>query len=172
MRHLLTLLLLAAFAGRLSAEEPRYADATGGFSYLPPAGWTLKDVPGMKYRFSIDKPADNFAANINVVDENFTDDLDTYLKANLAGLKNIYQKMEVVSQEPFVTTTGAKAFRVVVNGTVNNRELRQVFFLFTGTGTHKYVMTCTGLAADGDQRDAAFDGAGKSFQVTPATAVP
>jgi hypothetical protein len=172
MRLILILILTSALIGGFAAEESRLAEAKGGFSYLPPIGWTIKEIPGMKYRFSVDQPANQFAANINVVDEEFAGDLDAYVKANLAGLAKFYQKMEVAAQAEFITTNGAKAHRVVVNGTINNRDLRQVFFLFTGTGTRKYVMTCSALAADADQRDALFDAAAKSFQLTAAAPVP
>lgn len=170
MHHILIVILLACFGIGFAAEDTRLIENNDGFSYSPPAGWTLKEIPGQKYRFAMDQPANQFAANINVVDEQFADGLDAYVKANLATLERVYQKMEVASQDGIVTTAGAKARRIVINGRVNDRDLRQVFFLFTGNGQTKYVMTCTALASDGDKRDALYDAAAKSFQVIAKTA--
>lgn len=171
MRHLPILLLLFSFLTiAFSADEERLVEATGGFSYTPPVGWAIREFPGQKYRLSHDQPQNQFSANINVVDESFDGKLGAYVQANLATLEKFYQKFVMVSQGELVTTAGATAHRLTVNGRFNDKELRQIFYFFKGNGKTYFVMTCTSLASDGDQRDALFEKAAKSFQVT--TAVP
>ena len=71
----LVLVSLWAFAGcggkpqhLTKGDEPnRHHEA--GFSFVPPADWEIREMPGMKYKPALAKPEDGFAPNVNVVDE-------------------------------------------------------------------------------------------------------
>ena len=65
------------------ADEPGRFHGKG-FSYLPPQGWALKEIPGLTNKVALATPADGFAPNLNVVDEEFGGSPDEYLEANLA----------------------------------------------------------------------------------------
>jgi len=141
----------------------RYFETEGGFSYIAPSGWRITEYPGLKYKIAIGTPADNFAPNFNVVEENFIGSLDSYATANLETLKTILADLEVISQENFKTDDSENALKVTVEDTQNERHLRQVFYFFAN-GDSKFVITYTRLATASDGTDALVDQSMKTFR--------
>ena len=55
-----------------AAREPgRHYEDVGEFSYVPPTGWTVTEFPGLKYKIVAGTPVEEFAPNVNFVDEPF-----------------------------------------------------------------------------------------------------
>jgi hypothetical protein len=146
-------------------KTPRqHYEKAGAFSYDPPSGWQVVEFPGLKYRISHGPRENEFAPNINVVDEAFSGTLAAYVDANLQNLERLFVNLKVLSREDFRTQDNEAAVKVVTENEQQGRMLRQTFF-FIGSGNRKYVVTCTALADGGDKFDTAFAGSMETFRI-------
>lgn len=144
-----------------SAE--RYHEPSGGFSYIPPAGWEVVKASTLAYKVAVGPETDGFAANLTIVDEPFDGSLDEYVSSALDGLGQYFESFQVLSQEEFTPEEGAPGVRIVAENMQGGRALRQSFYLFD-TGTKKYVVTCTRLAGTGAELDAVCEGSVKTLR--------
>jgi hypothetical protein len=137
----------------------------GLFSYQAPKGWTVKDTSFSKYKVCFDVPKNKFAANINVVLENFSGPLDKYVDLNATNLKasTMFQNLKIVDQKQFTTTDGTSGVRMVVTDSIQNMNLQQVFYFFSGSSDNKFVVTASSLVGDGDTYAPIFDATLKTF---------
>jgi hypothetical protein len=95
----------AIVASPTRADEPtRYVESAGGFSFVPPEGWVLREFRGAKYKVVIGPVTANFAANINVVGESFAGSLDAYVKTSITTLtqaiKGAGSSSKTISRRP------------------------------------------------------------------------
>jgi hypothetical protein len=134
----------------------RHYEPTGGFSYIPPAGWEMVDASSLDYKVAVGPEVDGFAANLTVVDEPFEGSLDEYVSSALGGLSQYFESFQVLSQEEFKPTEGPLGVRIVAENVQGGHALRQAFYLFDGD-TIKIVVTCTRLAEAAAELDAACD---------------
>ena len=160
----LTVGLAAAFSITPALAQGRLSEPAGGFSYLPPAGWHIRTLPGLKYKISYAMPANGFAPNINVVDEVSAMPLDKYLQLSMVGMRKAYTKLRVLKQAPFVTASGVPGERLAVEGVVGDKHMHQIFYVFPANN-RKIVVTASSLASDGGKYDAATDKSIKTFKL-------
>ncbi len=158
----LTALALALTATAAHAG-PQVTDAAGGFSYTAPNGWKVTTMAVSKYKISYAKPANGFAANFNVVDENAALALPAYVRASANTMKSLMPGYHFVSQTPFVTKSGLHGYKVVTDAAPQGRKLRQTYFLFSGHGPRKLVITASVLEAQAAQYAGPIDAAMKTF---------
>ncbi len=158
----LTVLLVCVGCG---GKPPRqHYEKAGAFSYDPPSGWQAVEFPGLKYRISHGPRENEFAPNINVVDEAFSGTLATYVDANLQNMEKVFVNLKVLSREDFKTQDNEAAVKVVTENDQQGRMLRQTFF-FIGSGNRKYVITCTALADGGAKFDSSFAESVETFRM-------
>jgi hypothetical protein len=138
-------------------------EAAGGFSYDPPAGWTVSEFPGLKYRVATGPVQNGFASNINVVDEAFAGSLADYVEMNVSMIQKVIVSARVVRREEFQTADLAPASRVIVEDEQQGRRLRQSFYFFDG-GRRKYVASCSTGVDGADALDASFEASMKTFR--------
>lgn len=144
-------------------ERRRHTETAGGFSFIPPEGWKIRDFPGRKFKVVVGPANEGFAPNINIVDESFDGSLEDYVKANLNALPKVLKKYRFIKQDDFVTAAGLKGVRVIVESEQNSRLLRQSFYFFSKKNT-KFVITCSASAEEGDKLAPVFDGSMKTFR--------
>lgn len=150
----------------------RHYEPGGEFSYIPPQGWGLGEFPGLKYKIVYGPPLDNFAPNLNFVDEKFGGTLDKYVSSNLAAIQSLFKDVKVLSQEDFATEEGKRAIKVIVENTQNDTKLRHTFYFFDG-GSRKFVVTYTRLPDKQQENDSLVDESVKTFRIeAKATATP
>jgi hypothetical protein len=118
----------------------------------------------LKYRISHGPRENEFAPNINVVDEAFSGTLAAYVDANLRNIERLLVNLKVFSREDLKTQDNEAIVKVVTENEQQGRMLRQTFF-FIGSGNRKYVMTCTALADGGDKFDPSFAGSVETFRM-------
>ena len=161
--------LFVLSTGSLSQTDAgRYVAPDGMFSFSIPAGWVLREIPGRKYKVAFGQPIGDFAPNINIVDESFSGALDAYVDGNLKVMPQAYERLgyqnfKVLSREIFTTATKQTGVRVITQTEVNGRALRQTFFFFNAKDGRKLVVTCTTLAAAGEDFDVLFEKSLKTF---------
>jgi hypothetical protein len=154
----------AIVASPTRADEPaRYVESAGGFSFVPPEGWVLREFRGAKYKVVIGPVTANFAANINVVGESFAGSLDAYVKTSITTLTQAIKGARIVKQDDLKTADGLAARRLIVEDEQNGKELRQVIYFF-GKGENKFVATCSAAREAGTTSDADFEKAMKTFR--------
>ena len=140
-------------------------EKAGGFSYDPPAGWQITEFPGLKYRVAYGPVENEFTPNINVVDEEFSGTLAEYADANLESLESMSINLNVISREDFRTQDNEAGVRIITEAEQMGVMLRSTFFLFSGSGNWKFVVTCTALADGGAKWDAAFAESMETFRL-------
>jgi hypothetical protein len=149
---------------------PRHHEPSGGFSYCPPKGWAVHEVPGAKYKYAIIL-ADGFTPLISVIDEDHdSENLEDFTAGNLSAIKEAFPDFQEVSAAPFTTASGLKGSRHIVTLSQKNKPLRQSLCFIDGGNGRKYLLKGSALAKDGDSRDAGFLAAALSFQVEPVVA--
>ena len=165
-RFALTALTVTLALSPLGAHAgPQVTDTAGGFSYTAPNGWKVTTLAVSKYKIAYAKPSGGFATNINVVDEASPLSLAAYNRASSATLKSAMPGYHLVSQTPFVTKSGLHGFKVVTDAAPQGRKLRQTYYLFSGHGTRKLVVTASVLQAQAAQYAGPIDAAMKTFTV-------
>lgn len=167
-------LLLLAPLGAADAPAPlgpRHHEPSGGFSYCPPKGWAIHEIPGAPYKYAIFLADGGFTPLISVIDEaHDTENLDDFTTGNLTAIKEAFPDLEEVSSAPFTTASGLKGSRHIVTLTQKGKPLRQSLCFIDGGNGRKYLLKGSALAKDGDSRDAGFLAAALSFQVEPVVA--
>lgn len=141
----------------------RHVEPLGGFSYVPPLGWQLRDMPGFKYKAAFAPAIGNSASNLIFLDEANPASLETYVALNLATMKQLLPGLTIVSQEWFETSAGQWAIKVVVRSTQYQQKLQQTLYFFNG-GTKKVIATYTRLANQGAELDPKSDASMQSFR--------
>ena len=136
-----------------------------GLLYQPPPGWRLTTVPGLKYKVSFTHPANGFATNLNIVDETAPMSIEEYARQNIVTMKRRLPGFQLTGQSPFATAAGLRGVRLRGKSSPGGRALRQVFYLFPGRGSQKFVVTLSSPAADGSKYDQSVDAAMKTFTV-------
>jgi hypothetical protein len=129
-------------------EPGRHYEPAGGYSFIPPAGWQMVELAGLKYRVAITEAA-GFNATINFVDEVYDGTLNAYISANRAVLQQAYPDVAFGVQEEFFAAANIPAARLQATLTLDNRKLRQIYYFFD-SGQRNYIATCS-LLADGSQ---------------------
>lgn len=159
---LLTLPLICTGCGGKPSRQLH--EKAGGFSYDPPPGWTVAELPGLKYRIARGPVADAFAPNINVVDETFQGTLDAYVEANVGNMEKLLPGLKILDRAAFQTADGEPGTRVIADTQQLGRRLRQTFYFF-GRSQRRYVVTCTALADGGEALDSVFEASVKTFRM-------
>lgn len=146
-------------------EAGRHVELEGGFSYLPPTDWQIRDFPGSKYKPAYGTRKDDFAPNINFVDESFSASLDEYVSANLEAMKKFFKDFKVIKQEEdFFTSKGERGIKIITENTQSEKKLRQVFYFFDARNK-KIVVTYSRLAIKGQENDILADQSMQTFRV-------
>ena len=157
-------LLLACSGCGDGRPRGRHYEKAGKFSYDPPAGWEIVELPGLKYRISRGAPVKGFAPNINGVDEASSVALRDHVVANVKVIEAMWPSLGVLDRSDFRTTDGLLGHRMVTQRSEAKAKLRQTYYFFP-SGGRKYVVTCTTLAEAGEALDATFDTSMRTFRL-------
>jgi hypothetical protein len=149
-----------------AGERPVLTEQEGGFSYTPPEGWQIAELPGLKFKISRGEPSNGFAPNMNVVDEAFSGKLDDYVEGNLKALEKIFKDFKKISNGSFETKAGIKGGKLVTQSNQQGMILQQTFYFFERKDGKKLVVTCSVLAADGAKFADIFDESMKTFSLS------
>ena len=165
MKQLLVVMVLLCVALTGCEKGPQTLDEkAGGFSYDLPAGWTISDLGGVKYKVARWQAVHGFAPNIVVVDEEFRGKLAEYVDLNVQNLDKVLTGVKVLKREKVTTSAGQAGVRVVIVNEQGGRQLRQTFYFYEN-GSRKYVVTCTAPAENGESLDAMFEEIMNTFRL-------
>jgi hypothetical protein len=166
MKRIISVILLIGFAiGTVDAAVgARHSEQAGGFSFQAPAGWQFREFPGMKFQIALGTPENEFAPNINVVDEEYQGSLQSYVDGNLETLRKVVPGFVLVNRHPFATKSGLQGEAVVAHTEQYNKLLRQTFYFIPGTNGKYFVVSCSALKEGGEKLDSTFEESVKTFE--------
>jgi hypothetical protein len=145
------------------SKADRYYEEEGGFSYIPPDGWTIKEVPGNKYKFVFGPLTGNYSPNINFIPEDYSGSIDRYVDDSLKSLNQIFKDAKIISKTTFITDSGNSGFKIIIDNKFNDLLLQQTLFLIDG-GNKKFAITYSRLRDKGKEFDSKVDMTARSFQ--------
>jgi hypothetical protein len=137
--------------------EGRYFEREGGFSYQPPGGWRIANIPGMKYKFAFGLSQDGFSPNMNFVDEAHSGSLQSYVDANLKVMQSMFKGFEKINQTTFKTGAGQTAIKLTTQAEQNGKMIRQLYYFFEASRDKKLVVTGSAPARGKEAFDRIFD---------------
>jgi hypothetical protein len=142
----------------------RHYELSGGFSYVPPSGLELVESSRIQYKIAREPAAEDFAGNMNVVDEEFRGSLDAYVTTSVENMSTYFEGFRQISQDEFQPAEGPPGVRLVVENVQSGRTLHQVFYFF-GAAERKFVVACTRLAEAGEEFDVVCEESVKTFRI-------
>ena len=163
-------------------------------SYTPPSGWSMQAVPGFEYKFAMGPAINDFRPNINVVAENYSGSLESYMTQAKQMLgKVLSDKLSIISEAEFVTDTGLRGIKMVfvaghdldeghrdslaklgapkevkdllAAAKIEPKTLYQSSYVFSD-GSKVYTVTCTAPLEAKAEMSPLFDTAVKSFALS------
>jgi hypothetical protein len=161
-----TVLLFAValnLIGTLTAQSV-YSDRLGDFTYAFPSDWSIRDYPGMKYKIAVGEVKDNFAQNINVVDEAFGGTMEEYVSATKGLLEQYFVEYKILKEESFANDEGLNSWKIVVENLQQKIRVRQYFYIFNKDGMF-FVATCSVLSSETEEIEKKFDSIMKTFKI-------
>lgn len=151
-----------------STDDPnRHFEPEGGYSFVPPDGWSVQELPGLKFKVAVGPASEEFAPNINFVDDAFAGTLEEYVQSNIVTMESIFQDLRILEISEFVPNAGSAAVRVATENTQQGLLLRQVFYIFQAAGDSFLVGTCSRLALSQAEVDAQCDQSMATFRLVP-----
>ncbi len=159
----------------VSIESIRVTETAGGFSYVPPAGWTVgTGVPfsSLKYRGYIGDLDGGLKGAFIVQEVDSPKSLDASIQDDIAEYQKQTPAPNILSNTPFVTTSGLQGIKLVAELTQNDVLKRFVFYWFSGKGNQKIVIVAAWLASFGDKYEPVTDASMKTFALVAPEEAP
>ena len=154
--------------GKSEVQRPDFG-GDHSFSYVPPSGWKLVEVPDASdYKIAHGEIVQGFGPNISVIAGESSKSLDLVAVELMASAKAKHKGFAFLEKSDFTTSDGLRGIKLAFesdapSGMVNKR-LRHVHYYFNA-GAKAFVAACWALAADGKKHDPAFDSAMKTFRI-------
>jgi hypothetical protein len=145
----------------------RQYETNGNFSICPPKGWSVAELPGLKYKIYYDRPINSFSPNIGIVDEYFEGSLDEYIRLSDQNMQIIYPDAEFINNIPFRTNSGINGRKQILLTANSGRLLKQIFYIFSN-GSMKFVITCSVPNGSSQNYEKIFDESVKTFEFIKA----
>lgn len=156
---------------RDALADGRYVEKAGGYSFKPPEGWNILEVPGQKYRIAAGAPKNGFSPNIVFADEAYAGPLPEYVALAEGLFVKLFKGYKKISMADFPTDSKAPAKRLVMENEQGGRHVRQICYFFDGTDGKKIAAFGTVLTEMGTGYDEAFDASLKTFRTESVAAL-
>ncbi len=159
--------------GAAQIDDGRHVEP-GAFSYIPPEGWNIETMPGMRYKLAMGPEINGETANINVVEERYPGPIDDYVEASLNSIEVMLQEFELDHRGSITTDTGEVSPWLEFRHLQFGQTYRQRMYFFAAADNMYYLMTCTIHSVHHD-KDVFFprcDNAAKSFRAGDAGPAP
>lgn len=137
--------------------ENRYTDRKVGFSICPPASWQTIEVTGFKSKFLFGPPEDNFAPNMNFLEEKIDGGLKQTIDATLPELQKLFADFKLVSRSDFQTESNAVGEKLIYTITQNGIPIRMHQYFIPGRNGLHMIISCGSPGSADDKYDALYD---------------
>ena len=149
MKHVsyLVLSFMLLLSSSVSAED------FGDFTADVPAGWTLNDYPGVKYKIVFGpRDAAGFTSNIVNESEPATMSFEKKVQFELSQLPKDIPGIKIVEKKRMNLKSGPAALMILTESDQQGFKVRQRMYMIDGKDK-VFVVACTGLAKDGTKYD-------------------
>jgi hypothetical protein len=164
MRYFSLLILVLILGSLVNAQTNRVLEKTSGFSYLLPAGWVSKTIPGYQHKFALAPASQGFAPNVNFVFEDFAGSLPDYVTASKNSLKKVFKSFKILFETRASTKNAGEAIKLGLQNEQQGKLLFQAFY-FVDAKTKKFVITCTTLPTQRAKLEPECDALVKTFSL-------
>jgi hypothetical protein len=164
MRYFSLLILVLILGSLVNAQTNRVLEKTSGFSYLLPAGWVSKTIPGYQHKFALAPASQGFAPNVNFVFEDFAGSLPDYVTASKNSLKKVFKSFKILFETRASTKNAGEAIKLGLQNEQQGKLLFQAFY-FVDAKTKKFVITCTTLPSQRAKLEPECDALVKTFSL-------
>ena len=136
----------------LDADGQTVSSRKHPYELAPPKSWKPRHTPGGEVDLALLSPRtqqganqDAFVENLTVIVKPKTPELDARRAANngVSSLRRRLRAFRIVEQGPFRTESGADAYRIVYEGTLDKQPVRNTAYAVAG---ESIVLTITGSA--------------------------
>lgn len=158
----ITLSCLISISGCCQQATPaptRHFEPSANFSYLPPAGWTIKDTDPPNTGIVVSEPVDGFSANVLFTFEArqiFPITLPNYVKLLRDSFKTMFPDLTVIKDDRFQTKSGLQGFVHVIQRKEDGVAIQQTFY-FLENGPAKLIVGCTSRTIEADKFSPMFE---------------
>lgn len=163
-------LFVSMFALTSLAQETctRLTETAAGFSYCAPAGWTISDSEGNKFKVALGPRATVFTPNINVQTNTSNAPLGEYTDTSIKAILGAVEKLgatsiALVGRGEFVTDSKQKGSRVEFRTEFKGLWISSFQYLFD-TASGKLIITGTALESEKAANEKLFDAAMKTLK--------
>lgn len=146
----------------------RFRDEVGGFSYVPPMGMVLMNVPGFRFKTPTSPPVNGITSIVAFRKEPLPASADaTAAEKALINILNLECKgQRQVAKEEFATASGLAGTRYVFEKDVaQGQQQRTILFASAPAKESRYIVICITRTGPGQVADEVFDAFLKSFAV-------
>ena len=164
MHYLRLLFLILTLGSLVNAQNSRVLEKASGFSYLLPAGWVSKTIPGYQHKFAFAPASQGFAPNVNFVFEAFAGSLSNYVSASKSSLEKVFKNYKILFETRASTKNAGDAIKLGLQNEQQGKTLFQAFY-FVDAKSKKFVITCTTLPSQRAKLEPDCDALVKSFSL-------
>ena len=165
--------LLGQLPRACAADEPkeakkpmRHVEKAGGFSFVPPAGWTFRKVAGQKFSVGVGPPLDKgWVPQIDFVVHPYKATLPVFVAGQKKFMATGYKNFKLLGEKNLKTESGAKGIAVLFLGETNGQKLRHYHCYFDLSPSKKTWIMCAVPVTNGDKLDAAFEASFKTWRL-------
>jgi hypothetical protein len=160
---LIVVFLFSIFSAYTQTGE-RHFESSGNFSICPPEDWSIQDVPGYKYKFFLGPPENEFAPNINCLDETYDGTLLDYVDLSIQSLDVFFTDVISSEKKKFKTDGGLVGYKNITTCTMGTVRVTVAQYFFSNE-SQKYVVTCSVGGESLGTYEQLFDQCVKTFRL-------
>lgn len=164
------LLLLVLPISASAALGPRHVEAGSGYSFQPPAGWTVIQLPGLPFLTVAGPPADEGVPGLSIHKDEEDRALAVVLAAKRAEVMGEGQL--VVLDTAFNTASGLGGRRLVTTQGTGSEAMRWNYFVLPGRGSSVFIMESMAYGPAAAALDATFMESAMSWEVIGVDKAP
>jgi hypothetical protein len=149
------------------ANDGRWVEKEGGFSWLPPPGWRLRLQAESYYKGALRPPERGVTPTVSVADCPGSEPLKQFVARFYGGLMKGDQTLRPLFQKELATDSALAGLKSVYERLdPKSREKRYYTdYFFEVSPGRKIRMQCVCAAEEGKQLDSVFDACAKTFRL-------
>jgi hypothetical protein len=138
-----------------------YFDENRGFVIFPPDSWQIMNYPGLVYKVIIGEAENNFAPNMNFIEENnpFTQ-FFTYVDVSSQQMQD--SGTRIISRDKFTTDRRMDGIKIETN----TETLLQIYYIFDTGKQTVFIVTCSAPLKSEIDYSAVFDSSVRTLEFT------
>lgn len=147
-----------------SDEINRYYEPAGGFSYIPPEGWTIEKIPKFEYKMLLGPADPTYTPNVHFQKEVYEGSLNEFVSYSLDRITKARSVVTFVESSTFNTYAGLNGYKAILTNQMDGIPLYYVIY-FLDAGREKFGITYSRLFSKDEKFDNVIDATIRSFLI-------